>query len=381
MLNSKVPPLDKRIFEKEAKSLKNAGWDVVIVAPSSQKIETVDNIQFFTIRDIQDVSFKRIFGLPELFLKGLRVKADVYQCNGPDAWIVGVFIKLLTKRKITFDVLEHYPSTFAEWFPKSLRPFISYLTTKVMRACALFADHIILTKACLDREFQGLKTPRMPVLCCSHLSLFLHNKIDSKLLEAYKNRFVLIHTGVFCRERGSQQLLDALERIVNKYPQIKCILLGRFTNGDEQEFRSELELKHLINHVDLIEWVPFKEVPQYVQLSDVGLILFQPVRQNNILGLPNKLFDYMSAGKPVIAPCFAPEIARIVKESNCGLLVDTTNPAEIAEAIEFLLMHPEEARKLGKNGWEAAVKKYNWDAEAKKLIDIYANLSPIRLIG
>ena len=54
----------------------------------------------------------------------------------------------------------------------------------------------------------------------------------------------------------------------------------------------------------------------------------------------------MAAGKPVIAPSFAPEIARIVKDSNCGLLVDTANPIEIAKAIEFLLTHPEEALSI-----------------------------------
>ena len=78
----------------------------------------------------------------------------------------------------------------------------------------------------------------------------------------------------------------------------------------------------------------------------------------------------MAAGIPVIASNF-PLWREIVKESNCGLLVDPLNPNEIADAICWLLEHPQDAEKMGRNGMEAVERKYNWANEEAKLLDFY----------
>ena len=51
------------------------------------------------------------------------------------------------------------------------------------------------------------------------------------------------------------------------------------------------------------------------------------------------------------------------------------NPQEIGEAINYLLNHPNEAKKMGENGRKMVIEKYNWDIEKKKLIDLYKDLS------
>jgi glycosyltransferase involved in cell wall biosynthesis len=81
----------------------------------------------------------------------------------------------------------------------------------------------------------------------------------------------------------------------------------------------------------------------------------------------------MSAGIPVIASDF-PLWRQIVEEAKCGLLVDPLCPEKIAKAMQWVLDHPEEAQKMGRNGLKAIETKYNWDNECKKLIIFYKKL-------
>ena len=99
---------------------------------------------------------------------------------------------------------------------------------------------------------------------------------------------------------------------------------------------------------------------------------FHPI-PNAVNAMPNKLFEYMAAGLPVIASNF-PLWQEIVESNHCGLTVDPLEPKDIARAIEYLIEHPEEARKMGENGRRAVIRKYNWETEGKKLLELYAAL-------
>jgi glycosyltransferase involved in cell wall biosynthesis len=85
------------------------------------------------------------------------------------------------------------------------------------------------------------------------------------------------------------------------------------------------------------------------------------------------MFEYMAAGIPVIASDF-PLWREIVEGNHCGLCVDPLDSKAIALAIDWLLEHPEEAEKMGKNGQRAVRERYNWDNEAETLLAAYKTL-------
>ena len=85
------------------------------------------------------------------------------------------------------------------------------------------------------------------------------------------------------------------------------------------------------------------------------------------------MFEYMSAGVPVIASHF-PLWREIIEGNDCGLCVDPLDPAAIAKAIDYLVTHPQEAERMGRNGQRAVAERYNWKIEEAKLLQLYAGL-------
>jgi glycosyltransferase involved in cell wall biosynthesis len=85
------------------------------------------------------------------------------------------------------------------------------------------------------------------------------------------------------------------------------------------------------------------------------------------------MFEYMSAGIPVIASHF-PLWRDILNGANCGLAVDPARPGEIAAAIEFILTHPQEAEVMGQRGRQLVMQDLNWEREEQKLLALYDDL-------
>jgi glycosyltransferase involved in cell wall biosynthesis len=91
---------------------------------------------------------------------------------------------------------------------------------------------------------------------------------------------------------------------------------------------------------------------------------------------PVKLFEYMAAGIPVIASDF-PLWRGIIDSVRCGILVDPYDPAAIANAINYLLTHDEEAEEMGRRGRLAVEQRFNWKIEEQKLLGLYHALTSL----
>jgi glycosyltransferase involved in cell wall biosynthesis len=126
--------------------------------------------------------------------------------------------------------------------------------------------------------------------------------------------------------------------------------------------------------VDFHGWADRPAVARILASCRGGLVLFHP-EPNHVTAQPNKMFEYMAAGLPVIASDF-PLWREIVDGAGCGLLVDPMDPAAIARAMQWIIDHPEEAAEMGRRGRAAVEHTYNWEAESTKLIELYRRLLP-----
>ncbi|WP_243465227.1 glycosyltransferase [Photorhabdus temperata] len=124
--------------------------------------------------------------------------------------------------------------------------------------------------------------------------------------------------------------------------------------------------------IDEVGFLNRTETKELLSKSIAGIVLFHPL-PNHIDAQPNKMFEYMSAGIPVIASNF--DLWKdIILENNCGICIDPLNPKEIANAIDYLSNNYNLAEEMGNNGLLAVNKKYNWDTEQNKLTKFYQQI-------
>jgi len=222
-------------------------------------------------------------------------------------------------------------------------------------------DAVVVATEGIAQKFRG------------HNPIVVHNYPDLRMLPnssapKEKNEKVLVYVGGISKLRGAVEMVQALDYLAH-VEGLRLDLIGRF---EPPELERELRALRGYQHVCLFGWLPWKSAWERAQLAFAGMVLFHPA-PNHTNSLPNKLFEYMAIGLPVIASNF-PLWREIVEGNNCGICVDPLNPKAIAEAIEYLLTHPEEARKMGENGRRAVVEKYNWEREARKLLSLYDKL-------
>ena len=112
---------------------------------------------------------------------------------------------------------------------------------------------------------------------------------------------------------------------------------------------------------------PFERVPEFLAMADVVVI---PQKRNfaTIGQLPAKVFDAMAMAKPIIATNVSdlPEIL-----NGCGWIVEPENKEQLAEAIQYVLNNPEEAKEIGLKARQKCIGKYNWDVMEKVLVKIF----------
>jgi len=124
--------------------------------------------------------------------------------------------------------------------------------------------------------------------------------------------------------------------------------------------------------------VPYHELAPYTASADIGVLLYRNDCRNNYYCAPNKLFEYMMMGLPMVAPSF-PGIVPIVEGGNTGLCVDPAQPKQIAAAVNELARAPELRRRMKENGLRLTRERYNWETEFAPMLELYrALLAPGR---
>jgi len=374
-LSSMHPPLDKRVFDKEARSLAEAGFEVVHLAPGDIQDQVREGVLLKTYAPPAGL-IGRALGLFKLYARANEIDADVYHCNEVDSWMAGIFLKLFKRKKVVFDVHEHYPATFGhERFPRWLQPLCAAVIRLLFRCLTPFTDYLFLAKESVSPDFPNAGDKTEIVYNYTPLRYdrgTTKKDVPFEVREIFKDKFTAVHTGLFSVNRGWPQLLSAMTKIT--VPDFQFLSIGKINDGTEEEFLQTADRLGLKEKIILRPWLPFEEVYAHLLCAQIGLVLFQPEDLNNVYAFPHKMFDYMLAGLPVIVPEFSVEIAHIVKRHGCGLLIDTSDPDEIAGTINTLGNSCEKRAAMGENGHRAVMEECHWESQAEKLVKYYNGL-------
>lgn len=179
-----------------------------------------------------------------------------------------------------------------------------------------------------------------------------------------KDSFKIIHFGSLGKANGAYTIIESA-KLMKEINDVEFLFVGG--GSTEQELIDEVNKNQLTN-VKFLGKFPMKEVSEIVNFSDVSIISFLdlPILYTNS---PNKLFDSLSAGKPIIVNS-AGWTKDIAEQYNCGYYVNPQKPFELKEKILYLKENPSLVEEMGKNARKLAETKYDKSILCKEFVEV-----------
>jgi len=363
-LSSVHDALYSRLFHRKCRAAADAGHSVTVIAPHPHSC-TIDGIQIIAVKQRRSRILRMTLTALEVFRKARSIRADLYHIEDPELLPWAVLLRWWAGSPVVYDCMEYHRQAilWKDWIPRWLRPFIAAVTEKIEKQCVRRLDGVIVVnphmKSLLDRY-------------CSRVAVVHNFPWRSSLPELAGSRDpnLMICLGAFSRERGYELLLDALELARNADSSACCAVVGSVLRQGMSSASLEKE-RALISQgaLRLMGEVAYKDIWQYLCIASIGLIPFLPT-PNNDMGLPNKLFEYMGAALPIVAPRLR-LLSSIVDQAECGILVPAGTPKEYAHAILTLLLDPQLRSSMGERGRKAILNQYNFETEACAMLALY----------
>ncbi len=353
---------DTRVFHKECKTLAMAGYDVTLIAPHAEGDLMQDGVKVRAVAPPRNRRERMTRTIHQVYRAAVQENAEIYHFHDPELMPVGALLKLRGK-KVIYDVHEDYTGTMngKQWLPRGLHGPASVAVRACETTLSAAYDRIIAATPTIAQKFRPRKTRLVQNFPWSH-ELRCPNDLPYEKREA-----IAAYVGVLSDLRGLREMTQAVHLAAKEIP-VKLVTAGKVIPGAKAELDDGCG-NGLVEHMGLLNR---PQVAGLLARAKIGLVVLHPL-WNFVNAQPVKLFEYMSAGVPVIASDF-PLWRRIVKSAACGILVNPLDPGAIAEAMVWLLRNPSEAAEMGVNGQRAVAENYNWEREAESLIATYAEL-------
>jgi glycosyltransferase involved in cell wall biosynthesis len=353
---------DNRIFGRECRSLARHGYSVTLIARTDQA-RHVDGVNVLPAPGQSGSRWSRILlGVPLAVRLAWRCRADVYHLHDPEL-IPAIPLLRLRGARVVYDAHEDLPVQILDktYLPEATRRGVALLTRLLCWLADRTSSHVVAATPTIARRFTTTSTTvvhNYPEL------LPVDTHVDYDLRED-----VMVYAGGISPARGAAQMVIATN-LADLKPDWRMILLGPLAAGTDIARLSKLPGWDRVDFRGRVEPPIAREI---IARSKVGLVLFQPTPAH-VNAMPTKLFEYMAAGVPVIASDF-PLWRSIVERVECGLLVDPTNPAAIADAMTALAQDPVRSAAMGERGRGAVMSGLNWSGEQAKIHSIYRRLA------
>lgn len=353
---------DIRIFMKECTSLASNDYEVYLIVADGKGNEQKNGVHIIDVGAPKG-RINRMFRITgKIFKTAIQLDCDLYHFHDPELILTGLKLKRKGENVI-FDAHEDVALQLLS------KPYLNIFFRRLFSV--LFGFFESFTCRHFDAIVTATPSIRDKFLKMNKFVIDINNypfldELSSEQISEIEKKQQVCFIGGMTAIRGINELVSAME-LVNS--DIKLVIGGEFS---EKEFSEKIKGSRGWKKVNDRGFIKRNEVKVVLQESIAGMVTFLPV-PNHIHAQPNKMFEYMSAGIPVIASDF-PLWREIIVENHCGICVNPEDPSSIANAIDYLVAHPEEAKLMGINGRKAVENKYHWGSEESKLLGVYSTL-------
>ena len=271
---------------------------------------------------------------------------------------------------VVLDMAENYPAMIQDVWDAGRARFGDRLVRNpwfigfVERLAVRLVDHVLVV---VDESRDRLAAMGVPA---AKMSVVMNTPSLARALapapadvERQPGDLVIAYLGLLEAPRGLGTAIQAMRAVRRQLPRARLMVIG--SGRDEAQFQDEARRAGVTDCVDFLGWRDYRDALADLSRCDVGLVPHHATRSWQTT-IPNKLFDYMSLGKPVIVSNARPT-ERIVTEERCGLVFADQDPGALAEAI-VAMGDPAVREACGRRGREAIERRYNWEADERRLL-------------
>jgi len=355
---------DQRVH-KVCSSLEKEGYQVLLIGRKQNKSQPISRsykTKRLKLLFEKGALFYAFFNF-RLFWVLLFTKTDVYHSNDLDTLLPNFLVSRIKSKPLIYDSHEYFTGV-----PEiQKRKFVKTVWTKLERFIFPKLKHIFTVNnsiASLYEKDYGIRPQVMRNIPPAQELQKVKSRADLKL-PADKKILILQGAGINI-DRGAEELLEAMSEIPNAI----LLIIG---DGDVVE-----ELKDRASNADIKGKIVFKnrlpyaEMMQYTMNADLGLTLDKDTNINYKFSLPNKIFDYIRAGIPVVSTPII-EVKNVIEKYDIGAITPHCSPLAIAETVNSMFSNPIKMEQYREN-IKLASKQLSWENEVTNLLTIYKTL-------
>jgi glycosyltransferase involved in cell wall biosynthesis len=303
--------------------------------------------------------FYKFFNI-RLFFYLLTHKFDLLVSNDLDTLLPNYIVSFIKRLPLIYDTHEYFtgvpeiqdrPIVKGIW--KTIESFI-FPKLKTI---------ITVSNSVAQKYFEDYGIMPVTVMNCSqaseHIMPFSREGLGIK-----KEDLIVVFQGTGINiDRGGEELVKAVLRS----DKITLLVIGSGSSLANMQI-----LARGSDKIKFIGTLPWEKMMQYTRMADVGISLDKDTNINHRFSLPNKLFDYISAGIAIVVSDL-PEVKKLISDYGCGIVIEKVTPEIISETLDHLVHHKELLEEYKMNSFNAS-QKLNWKNESIKIRKIYEDV-------
>lgn len=376
-------PWDIRI-DKFCKTLTNNKYDVHLLCNNKQNRCLNEEYEKTNIHRLPrlrpDFLKTAIFCNPIWLYKGYVIskekKIEAIMIRDLPLALTGIVIGKILNVPIIYDMAENYPEAVRVWkktgeyqgfIDKVLRsyPIFKLIEKIACRFCDLI--FVVVEENRVRLEKMGIPSQKIVIIenTPSLDGLKMQGLPTNVDVDDHDRDFIILYIGGLQFHRGLFEVITGMRHVIQRVPNARLVIVG---DGPQRSvYEKRVTALNLMEHVSFEGYVNFPKIFEYVYLSQVCLV---PHRRSNHTDttMPNKIYDYMALGKPVLVSDATP-LRRLVTGEKCGVTFRSGNSNDFAERVCELYADSDKREDMGLNGQNAVLKKYNWKVYERMLIE------------